>query len=69
MCFSVFLSLQQSHEVLLSLYDDMASGRFTPSSASGSVNSRMVEDKQLINKLLQHFCVSSSSAPKCKVLA
>lgn len=64
-----FLSLQQSHEVLISLYQDMASGRFTPSSASGSLNSRMEEDKQLVNELLQHFCLSSSSAPKCKVLA
>ncbi|XP_056089120.1 ATP-dependent RNA helicase TDRD9 [Rhinichthys klamathensis goyatoka] len=59
---------QQSHEVLISLYEDMASGRFTPSSASGSLNSRMEEDKQLINELLQHFCVSSTSAPKCKAL-
>uniref|UniRef100_A0A673GWB2 ATP-dependent RNA helicase TDRD9 n=1 Tax=Sinocyclocheilus rhinocerous TaxID=307959 RepID=A0A673GWB2_9TELE len=60
---------QQSHEVLISLYEDMASGRFTPSSTSGSLNSRMEEDKLLINELLQHFCASSSSAPKCKVLA
>ncbi|ROL49634.1 ATP-dependent RNA helicase TDRD9 [Anabarilius grahami] len=59
---------QQSHEVLISLYQDMASGRFTPSSASGSLNSRMEEDKQLVNELLQHFCLSSSSAPKCKAL-
>uniref|UniRef100_A0A673GW50 ATP-dependent RNA helicase TDRD9 n=1 Tax=Sinocyclocheilus rhinocerous TaxID=307959 RepID=A0A673GW50_9TELE len=58
---------QQSHEVLISLYEDMASGRFTPSSTSGSLNSRMEEDKLLINELLQHFCASSSSAPKCKV--
>uniref|UniRef100_A0A8C1EWJ5 ATP-dependent RNA helicase TDRD9 n=1 Tax=Cyprinus carpio carpio TaxID=630221 RepID=A0A8C1EWJ5_CYPCA len=55
---------QQSHEVLISLYEDMASGRFTPSSTSGSLNSRMEEDKLLINELLQHFCASSSSAPK-----
>uniref|UniRef100_A0A671RAJ2 RNA helicase n=1 Tax=Sinocyclocheilus anshuiensis TaxID=1608454 RepID=A0A671RAJ2_9TELE len=60
---------QQSHDVLISLYEDMASGRFTPSSTSGSLNSRMEEDKLLINELLQHFCASSSSAPKCKVLA
>uniref|UniRef100_A0A9J8BQK5 ATP-dependent RNA helicase TDRD9 n=1 Tax=Cyprinus carpio carpio TaxID=630221 RepID=A0A9J8BQK5_CYPCA len=59
---------QQSHEVLISLYEDMASGRFTPSSTSGSLNSRMEEDKLLINELLQHFCASSSSAPKCKAL-
>uniref|UniRef100_A0A8C1SIK9 ATP-dependent RNA helicase TDRD9 n=1 Tax=Cyprinus carpio TaxID=7962 RepID=A0A8C1SIK9_CYPCA len=51
---------QQSHEVLISLYEDMASGRFTPSSTSGSLNSRMEEDKLLINELLQHFCASSS---------
>uniref|UniRef100_A0A671RAQ9 ATP-dependent RNA helicase TDRD9 n=1 Tax=Sinocyclocheilus anshuiensis TaxID=1608454 RepID=A0A671RAQ9_9TELE len=59
---------QQSHDVLISLYEDMASGRFTPSSTSGSLNSRMEEDKLLINELLQHFCASSSSAPKCKAL-
>ncbi|XP_058652261.1 ATP-dependent RNA helicase TDRD9 isoform X2 [Onychostoma macrolepis] len=59
---------QQSHEVLISLYEDMASGRFTPSSTSGSLNSRMEEDKLLVNELLQHFCASSSSAPKCKAL-
>uniref|UniRef100_A0A671RAY6 ATP-dependent RNA helicase TDRD9 n=1 Tax=Sinocyclocheilus anshuiensis TaxID=1608454 RepID=A0A671RAY6_9TELE len=41
---------------------------FTPSSTSGSLNSRMEEDKLLINELLQHFCASSSSAPKCKAL-
>lgn len=59
---------QQSHEVLISLYEDMASGRFTPSFASGSLNSRMEEDKQLINQLLLHFCSSGSSAPKCKAV-
>ncbi|RXN17568.1 ATP-dependent RNA helicase TDRD9 [Labeo rohita] len=59
---------RQSHEVLMSLYEDMACGRFTPSSTSGSLNSRMEEDKLLINELLQHFCASGSSAPKCKAL-
>ncbi|XP_052007459.1 ATP-dependent RNA helicase TDRD9 [Xyrauchen texanus] len=59
---------QQSHEILMSLYQDMASGRFTPSSTCGSLNSRMEEDKQLINQLLQHFSTPSSSAPKCKAL-
>lgn len=67
--FVSFVHLQQSHEVLISLYEDMASGRFTPSFASGSLNSRMEEDKQLINQLLLHFCASGNSAPKCKVLA
>ncbi|KAA0718071.1 ATP-dependent RNA helicase TDRD9 [Triplophysa tibetana] len=59
---------QQSHEVLMSLYQDMASGRFTPSSISASVNSRKEEDKVLINELLQHFSSSSSSSPKCKAV-
>uniref|UniRef100_A0A8C1IR37 ATP-dependent RNA helicase TDRD9 n=1 Tax=Cyprinus carpio TaxID=7962 RepID=A0A8C1IR37_CYPCA len=56
---------QQSHEVLISLYEDMASGRFTPSSTSGSLNSRMEEDKLLINELLQHFCASRKDGGKC----
>lgn len=59
---------QQSHEVLMSLYQDMARGRFAPTSTGSSVNSRMEEDKQLINELLQHFSTSSSSTPKCKAV-
>ncbi|TRZ00335.1 hypothetical protein DNTS_015844 [Danionella cerebrum] len=59
---------QQSHEFLVTLYEDIASGRYMPNFVSGSVNSRMEEDKQMINELLQHFCASNSCTPKCKAI-
>ncbi|TRZ03643.1 hypothetical protein DNTS_008603 [Danionella cerebrum] len=59
---------QQSHEFLVTLYEDIASGRYMPNFVSGSVNSRMEEDKQMINELLQHFCASNSCIPKCKAI-
>uniref|UniRef100_A0A8C2F4M5 ATP-dependent RNA helicase TDRD9 n=1 Tax=Cyprinus carpio TaxID=7962 RepID=A0A8C2F4M5_CYPCA len=64
------LLVQEGHACHIpeSFESQVTIGRFTPSSTSGSLNSRMEEDKLLINELLQHFCASSSSAPKCKAL-
>ncbi|XP_062851750.1 ATP-dependent RNA helicase TDRD9 [Trichomycterus rosablanca] len=57
---------QQSHEVLIALYQDLKEGTFTPSSTSGSWKNRKAEEKQLIDRLMLSF--SKSGAPKCKVL-
>ncbi|KAF4089842.1 hypothetical protein AMELA_G00042910 [Ameiurus melas] len=59
---------RQSHEVLMSVYQDLKDGRFTPSSTSSSWKSRKEEEQQLIDSLLQTFSKSSHRVPKCKVL-
>uniref|UniRef100_A0A8B9JYT9 ATP-dependent RNA helicase TDRD9 n=1 Tax=Astyanax mexicanus TaxID=7994 RepID=A0A8B9JYT9_ASTMX len=58
---------QQSHDVLVGLYQDLKEGTFTPSSTSSSWQSRKDEEKQLIDALLLSFSKSSHSAPKCRV--
>lgn len=59
--------LQQSHEVLTALYQDLSKGNFTPSSTSSSWKNRKEEEKRLIDSLLLSYSKSSNSAPKCKV--
>ncbi|KAL6488110.1 hypothetical protein MHYP_G00047360 [Metynnis hypsauchen] len=58
---------QQSHDMLVSLYQDLKKGTFTPSSTSSSWKSRKEEEKQLINSLLLSFSKTTYSAPKSKV--
>ncbi|KAI4885618.1 hypothetical protein NFI96_019060 [Prochilodus magdalenae] len=58
---------QQSHDMLVGLYQDLKEGTFTPSSTSSSWKSRKEEEKQLIDSLLLSFSKTTCGAPKCKV--
>ncbi|XP_053535159.1 ATP-dependent RNA helicase TDRD9 isoform X1 [Ictalurus punctatus] len=59
---------RQSHEVLMSVYQALKDGTFTPSSTSTSWKICKAEEKQLIDSLLQSFSKSSHRVPKYKVL-
>ena len=52
-------SWQQNHEVLMSLYKDMETGRYVPNSVSSSWTDRKKEEKELIDELLAHFSKSN----------
>ncbi|XP_031645059.1 ATP-dependent RNA helicase TDRD9-like [Oncorhynchus kisutch] len=59
--------LQQSHEVLMSLYKDLQDGTFTPNATSSSWKTNKEKEKQLIDSLLQSFSKTSRSFLKSKV--
>jgi hypothetical protein len=58
--------LQQSHEVLMSLYKDLQDGTFTPNATSSSWKTNKEKEKQLIDSLLQSFSKTSWSFLKSK---
>lgn len=58
--------LQQSHDVLVSLYKDLQDGTFTPNATSSSWKTSKEEEKQLIDSLLQSFAKTSQSSLKSK---
>ncbi|XP_072532828.1 ATP-dependent RNA helicase TDRD9 [Salminus brasiliensis] len=58
---------QQSHDVLMGMYQDLKEGTFTPNFISSTWQSRKEEEKQLVDALLLSFSKSSHSTPKCKV--
>uniref|UniRef100_A0A3Q3WZZ5 ATP-dependent RNA helicase TDRD9 n=1 Tax=Mola mola TaxID=94237 RepID=A0A3Q3WZZ5_MOLML len=57
---------KQNHEALMSLYNDLDTGTYVPSSACSSWKDRKREEKHLIDNLLDHFSKSSKSYPKSK---
>ncbi|XP_030628475.1 ATP-dependent RNA helicase TDRD9 [Chanos chanos] len=58
---------QQSHGVLMSLYQDLQDGTYTPNSTSSSWKNQKEEEKRVINSLLEAFSRTSHSAPKIRV--
>uniref|UniRef100_A0A3Q1IUF4 ATP-dependent RNA helicase TDRD9 n=1 Tax=Anabas testudineus TaxID=64144 RepID=A0A3Q1IUF4_ANATE len=58
---------KQNHEALISLYKDLETGMYVPSTASSSWNDRKKEEKELIDNLLTNFSMSRQSYSKTKV--
>ncbi|XP_034432345.1 ATP-dependent RNA helicase TDRD9 isoform X2 [Hippoglossus hippoglossus] len=58
---------KQNHEVLMSLYKDMETGKYVPNSASSSWKDRKKEEKELIDELLAHFSKSNLPISRKKV--
>ncbi|XP_068615221.1 ATP-dependent RNA helicase TDRD9-like, partial [Brachionichthys hirsutus] len=58
---------KQNHESLMSLYKDMETGAYVPSSTGSSWKNRKAEEKQVIDNLLAHFSTSRQSFSRNKV--
>ncbi|XP_060919687.1 ATP-dependent RNA helicase TDRD9 [Labrus mixtus] len=56
-----------NHEALISLYRDMEAGTYVPNSTSSSWKDRKIEEKELIDSLLDHFSKSRQPCSRAKV--
>uniref|UniRef100_A0A7N5ZV17 ATP-dependent RNA helicase TDRD9 n=1 Tax=Anabas testudineus TaxID=64144 RepID=A0A7N5ZV17_ANATE len=54
---------KQNHEALISLYKDLETGMYVPSTASSSWNDRKKEEKELIDNLLTNFSMNRIKSP------
>ncbi|XP_042356788.1 ATP-dependent RNA helicase TDRD9 [Plectropomus leopardus] len=58
---------KQNHEALMTLYKDMEKGTYVPNAASSSWKDRKIEEKELIDNLLDHFSKSRQTCSRTKV--
>uniref|UniRef100_A0A3Q3GEP4 ATP-dependent RNA helicase TDRD9 n=1 Tax=Labrus bergylta TaxID=56723 RepID=A0A3Q3GEP4_9LABR len=56
-----------NHEALICLYRDMEAGTYVPNSTSSSWKDRKIEEKELIDSLLDHFSKSRQPCSRAKV--
>lgn len=59
--------LQQSHEVLMSIYKDLKEGTFVPNATSSSWKTSKEQEKELINRLLEIFSKVNPGSLKSRV--